>query len=201
MSEQVIVIGGGGHAKVVMDCIQTAGDTVVGILDDLLEKSQLVLGVPVLGTIKEYTQYIDKKFIIAIGNNQIRHRIAESLPVAWYTAVHPHATVSSHATIGAGSVVMARTVIQAEAVIGCHCIINSGAIVEHDNVLSDFVHISPGAMLGGTVTIGADTHVGIGAVIKNNIAICSGCVIGAGAVVVKNITESGVYVGVPAHYR
>ena len=75
MSEQVIVIGGGGHAKVVIDCIRTAGDTVVGILDDSLAKDSTVLGVPVLGNITEYRKYENNKFIIAIGNNAIRQNL------------------------------------------------------------------------------------------------------------------------------
>jgi UDP-3-O-[3-hydroxymyristoyl] glucosamine N-acyltransferase len=73
--------------------------------------------------------------------------------------------------------------------------------VEHDNVLEDYVHISPSAALGGTVHVGSQTHIGIGAVVRNNMNICSGCTIGAGAVVVKNIVEPGTYVGVPARKK
>ena len=93
---------------------------------------------------------------------------------------------------------MPGAVINAGAVVGKHCIINTGAVVEHDNSLEDYVHISPNAALGGTVRIGEGTHVGIGACVRNNIRICGGYIIGAGAAVVKNITEPGTYVGVPA---
>jgi len=71
-------------------------------------------------------------------------------------------------------------------------------VVEHDNILGDFVHISPSAALGGTVAVGELTHIGIGSAVRNNIRICSECVVGAGAVVVKNLEEAGIYVGVPA---
>ena len=84
------------------------------------------------------------------------------------------------------------------AVIGEHCIVNTGSIVEHDNQIENYVHISVGAKLAGTVTIGENTWVGIGAVVINNLTVCGDCMIGAGAVVVRNITESGTYVGVPA---
>jgi acetyltransferase-like isoleucine patch superfamily enzyme len=70
--------------------------------------------------------------------------------------------------------------------------------VEHDNLIGDFAHISVGAKLAGTVTIGPESWIGIGAVVSNNLSICGGCMVGAGAVVVKNITEPGTYVGVPA---
>lgn len=197
MSERVVVIGGGGHAKVVVDCIRASGDTVEGILDDNLALGTSVLGAPVLGKVCDYTRYRNCTFIVAIGNNAVRHKIADMLDVKWYTAIHPTAVVSGYACVGEGTVVLARAVINAGATVGRHCIVNTGAIVEHDNLLADYVHISPGAALGGTVTVGEETHVGIGATIRNNITICAHCVIGAGAVVVKNICETGTYIGIP----
>jgi acetyltransferase-like isoleucine patch superfamily enzyme len=83
------------------------------------------------------------------------------------------------------------------ATVGEHCIINSGAIIEHDDVLEKYVHISPGAKLGGTTRIGEECHVGIGATVINNVEICSNCTVCAGAVVIKNIMDKGTYVGVP----
>lgn len=201
MSEQIIVIGGGGHAKVVIDCIRANGDTVIGILDDNLSPGDRVLDVPVLGCISDYGKYGDTSIVLAIGSNSARRRIAEGIDGKWYTVVHPTAVVSHHAVLGLGSVVMPNAVINAGAVIGEHCIINTCAVVEHDDRLGNYVHISPSAVLGGTVTVGSETHVGIGVAVKNNITICDGCVIGAGAVVVKDITECGVYVGVPARKK
>lgn len=198
MPESIILIGGSGHAKVIIDCIRAAGGEVFGILDDGIMAGTLILGVPVLGKTADYGQYQDHPFIIAIGNNTVRRNIAERLNVRWATAVHPMALVSDHALIGEGTVVMPRAVINAGAVIGSHCIVNTGAIVEHDNCLGDYVHISPNAALGGTVTVEEGTHIGIGACVRNNIHICGGCTIGAGAAVVKNIVETGIYVGVPA---
>lgn len=198
MSESIVLIGGSGHAKVIIECVQASGGTVFGILDDGIPKGTQVLGVPVLGGISEYGCYREHSFLIAIGNNMTRRLIAEKMDVRWATVVHPKAAVSSYAQIGEGTVVMPCAVINPCAVIGKHCIINSGAVVEHDNTLGDFVHISPNAALGGTVTVGDGTHIGIGACVRNNIDICSGCTVGAGAAVVKHITEPGTYVGVPA---
>lgn len=198
MSESYILIGGSGHAKVIMDCIRTSGNEIAGILDDGLAVDTKVLGVPVLGKTGDYEAYRDHVFVIAIGNNSVRRRIAAGMNVRWGTVIHPSAVISPYAVIGKGTVVMPGAVINAGAIIGEHGIINSGAVVEHDGRLGDFVHISPKAALGGTVSIGDDTHVGIGACVRNNLSICGGCTIGAGAVVVKDITESGVYAGVPA---
>lgn len=198
MSESIILIGGSGHARVVIDCIRASGGEVLGILDDGLPVGKLVLGVPVLGKTADYECYRDHPFLIAIGNNAVRRALAERLNVRWATVVHPRAVVSGYARLGRGTVVMPGAVVNAGAVVGCHCILNTGSIVEHDNELGDYVHISPNAALGGTVKVGDGTHIGIGACVRNNLNICGGCTIGAGAAVVKDITQPGTYVGVPA---
>lgn len=198
MGKSVILIGGSGHARSLIDCVQASGDEVAGILDDGLKIGDSVLGVPVLGKIEDCEKYREHTFLVAIGDNGIRTRIVESVDLKWYTAIHPAAEISRYAKVGPGTVVMANAVINSCAVVGKHCIINTGAIVEHDNLLEDFVHLSPRVALGGGVHIEKGTHVGIGAVVRDNQTICGGCVIGAGAVVVKDITESGTYVGIPA---
>lgn len=200
MSKNVIIIGAGGHGKVVADVVRCSGNRVLGFLDDSPQAPEQVAGIPVLGGVNTWQSYPDAEFLIAIGSAAARKRIAEAMPgVQWHTAIHPGAVVSGmEVTIGEGTVIAAGAVVNPGASIGRHCIINTGAIVEHDNILSDYVHISPAAALGGTVTVGESTHVGIGAVVKNNIRICPDCVIGAGAAVVRDLTESGVYVGVPA---
>ena len=192
MPHKVIIIGAGGHGKVVADIVTACGDTVVGFLDDDPSKEN------VLGPVCNATHYPDCRFVAAIGNNEVRKKVSAFLPVSWHTAVHPTAVISPSAVIGEGTVVMANAVINAEARIGAHCIVNTAAVVEHENILADFVHLSPCAALGGTVQIGESTHVGIGACIRNNLTICGGCTIGAGAVVVQDIEEPGTYVGIPA---
>lgn len=187
MNRNVIIIGAGGHGQVIGDIVCASGDNLLGFLDDNKD---------CLGKIKDYVNFPDAEFIIGIGNNNIRKELSK-YNCKWYTAIHPSAIISPSVKIGEGSVVMPNAVINANAVIGKHCIINTGAIVEHDNILEDFVHISPGAKLGGTVHIGEGTWIGIGASVKNNIEICSDTIIGAGALVVKNIKNQGTYIGVP----
>lgn len=198
MAEHVILIGAGGHGKVIADVVSAAGDEVVGFLDDNLER-KMCGSYPVLGAVKDAHRFSDCWFVISIGSNSVRRKIAEALSsVHWYTAIHPSAVISPSAKIGEGTVVMPYAVINAEAEIGRHCIINTAAVVEHENQISDYVHISPRAALAGNVTVGEQSHIGIGACVCNNITICEGCTIGAGAAVVKDITQRGVYVGVPA---
>jgi len=198
MSKNVVVIGASGHGKVIADTIIKSGDKVVGFLDDGVDKGSRVAGIEILGKIEDYKIFENCEFIIAIGNLNIRRKIANDLPVKWYTAIHPSAVISSlEVELGEGTVVMANAVINSSAKIGKHCIVNTGAIVEHDNYIGDYVHLSPNATLAGTVTVGEMTHIGVGACVKNNINIASNCTIGAGAVVVKDISESGTYIGVP----
>lgn len=198
MSKSVIVIGASGHGKVIADIIIKSGDHVRGFLDDAPGITSIV-GIPVLGQISDYKKYIDSEFIIAIGNAIIREKISKQLAgVSWYTAIHPTAVISDLGVmINEGTAVMANAVINSCAQIGKHCIINTGAIVEHDNILGDYVHISPNATLAGTVMVGKHTHIGVGTSVKNNISITHDCMIGAGSVVIKELKEPGVYVGVP----
>ena len=193
MHNDVIIIGAGGHSKVVSDIIVRSGDNVFGILDDNPKLSHCI------GTTDDCRKYLDKQFIIAIGNNAVRKKIVEKYPdLNFYTAIDPSAIVSGSAKIGAGTVVMPNAVINADSVIGAHVIVNTSSVVEHDCIVGDFVHISPRCVLCGTVKVGNETWIGAGAVVKNNIDIAPKCMIGCGATVVKNIKESGVFVGIPA---
>lgn len=196
MNEQIILIGASGHGKVIFDIVHAQGDTVVGFLDD--NAVGTCCGVPILGPVCDAGQYPDAKFLIAIGANHVRRRIAESLGVRWHTAIHPSAVISPSAVIGEGTVVMANAVVQAEAIVGRHCILNTRSIVEHENHIGNFAHLSPGVALGGNVHVGAGSHIGIGACVRNNISICGNCIIGAGAAVVKDLDTPGTYAGVPA---
>ncbi len=199
MFNRLVIIGAGGHGKVIADIALKIGYTDIAFADD--NSVGICLGYPIICKSVEVQQYNDGKtdFVIAVGNNEIRKRIAEQYDVNWVSLIHPSAQIGTSVKIGVGTVVMAGAVINSCAVIGSHCIINTGAVVEHDDVIENYVHISPKVALGGTVHIGERTHIGIGASIKNNIDICENCTIGAGAVVVKDISESSTYIGIPAH--
>ena len=203
MSKQVVIIGAGGHAKVIADIIVKSGDRVYGFLDDNLEIGTTIANneqFKIIGKIEKINKLKENtnvEFVIAIGDNTVRKNIAENYNVKYYTAIHPSSIIALDVSIEEGTVVMANTVINTSAKIGRHCIVNTGAIIEHDNIIENYVHVSPNATLCGTVKIGECTHIGANATVKNNIEICNKCIIGAGALVVKNINESGAYVGVP----
>ena len=206
MNKNVIIIGAGGHSKVIADIIVKSQDNVLGFLDDNIPINTVIIkekNLKVLGKIEDSLKLREKnndiEFVIGIGNNKTRKAITEKYPnLNYYTAIHPSSQIALDVKIEDGTVIMANACINTSTTVGKHCIINTGAIIEHDNIIEDYVHISPNATLCGTVKIGELTHIGAGSTIKNNINICSNCIIGAGAVIVKDINEEGTYVGVPA---
>lgn len=203
MMNKLMIIGTGGHSRVISDLAVKCGFEIVGFVDDFATVDAIDT-IPVFSGIEVAKEQIGKMtedclFVIAIGNNQVRKRIAlENPDLEFATLVHPTAVLGEKAVVEAGTVVMANAVIQPQAQVGTHCIINTGTIIEHDNRIGDFSHLSPRVALGGTVTVGELCHIGIGAVVRNNIDIADQVTVGAGAVVVKDILASGTYVGVPA---
>lgn len=200
--KDVVIVGASGHGKVVADIVLKSGDKVFGFLDDNPKVGNFFCGFPVLGSTDDWIKVQEKSFIIAIGNPEIREALSQKIRAEFYTAIHPSAQISLlDIHIEEGTTIMANAVINSGAYVGRHCIINSAAVVEHDNHISDFVHISVGAKVAGTVNIGARTWIGMGACINNNLSICSDCMVGAGAVVVKSIERSGIYIGIPAKMK
>ena len=199
MSKDVVIIGAGGHAKVIADIVLCSGDNLVGFLDDNMEQGEVVFDeYEVIGKASDTSKYPDKSFVVAIGDNHVRADIVGKFDgLNWYTAIHPDAVIAKTCKVGEGTVVMAGVVVNPDAVIGRHCILNTSCSIDHDNVLGDFVHVSPGARLAGTVSIGAYSWICAGATVINNVSVTSDVVVGAGGVVIGDIEEPGVYVGVP----
>ena len=192
--KRVIVIGAGGHGKVIADIIRLSGDEVVGFIDD--KNPSELPDFNIVGTTADigkcYCWYFP-----AVGECDTREHLMMH-KVKWYTAIHPASTIAQGVKIGEGSCVMANSVINPGAVLGKGVIVNTAATIDHDCRISSFVHIAPGAHISGSVSVGEKCWIGIGALICNNIDICSGCIIGAGTVIIKNIDEVGTYVGVPS---
>ncbi len=199
--KHLIIIGAGGHGKVVADIAFKNGQYErISFLDDC--STGKVVGCDVIGKLADYKKYIfEADFIVAVGDANKRQKVQTELMLnnaKVISLVHPSAVIAFGVKIGAGSVVAAAAVIGPDTKIGDGVIINTSCSVDHDCTIGDFSHISVGAHLAGTVDIGCQTMVGAGTVVKNGISICDDCMIGAGAVVVKDILEKGIYVGVPA---
>lgn len=200
MNNNIVIVGAGGHGKVIADIAKLNGYRKIVFLDDdiKLNKSEIY---SVHGTTRDIPKYKDKfDFIIAIGNNQIRKNITLQLNeqnIEQAVLIHPSAIIDSTVHIEEGTVIMANAVINAECKIGKGVIINTGSTVDHDCVIEDFTHICPGVHIAGTVKIGRYDWIGIGANIINNISICNDVIIGAGSTVIQNINDRGTYVGSP----
>ncbi len=195
--KQLVIIGASGHGKVAADIAKKNGYDEIVFLDDNENLTECG-GYSVAGKSERYTDF-SCDFFVAIGNAKVRERIIRQLEGKNFPAlIHPNAVIAENVFIGAGTLVAAGAIINPGVTIGEGCIINTGCSVDHDCVIKDFVHVSVGAHVAGSVEIGAGTWVGVGAVVSNNINICSDCMIGAGAVVIRDIKIPGTYVGVPA---
>lgn len=190
---EVIIIGAGGHSKVIEDILILNGRKIAGFLDDNSS------GGEILGKIELIEKYKEKyDFILAIGNNEVREKISIKHQLEYTIAIHPKAIIAKNVEIHNGTVVMAGAIINSNTKIGKQCIINTGAIIEHDNKIEDYAHISPGAILAGNVKVSKKTWIGAGVTIIQGINIGKEAIIGAGSVVIKDIPELCVAVGSPA---
>ncbi len=197
MKSSIVIVGAGGHGRVVADAARLCGYKQVLFLDDA-EKCDVELS----GKTSDYLKFLNEcDFFVAIGNNKVREKITNNMLNSGadiVSIVHPSAVIGSSVIIGKGSFVAPGAVINTGATIGNGAIINTCCSIDHDCKVDPFCHISVGSRIAGTVMIGKGCFVGAGATVINNITICENCTIGAGAVVVKDIEVSGTYVGVPA---
>jgi len=203
---RVLILGAGGHAKVVADILEISGHVVVGFLDDdptLWETQRL--GLPVLGSIAQYADFASEGAIVAIGSNPTRKEICGQLENSahphWVNALHPSAILARSARLGIGVAIMPTAVVNADAVIGDHVIINTGATVDHDCQLASYSHVAPGAHLAGEVVVGQGVLIGIGATVAPGCVIGDWTTIGAGATVIHNIPDHVVATGTPARWK
>jgi sugar O-acyltransferase (sialic acid O-acetyltransferase NeuD family) len=212
MKGKAIILGAGGHGKVLLDAAQEAGELrVLGFADNDPGKSvRTPPGVPVIGNDQYVIETYPANKVVLInglgstGDTVPRRRAFEFFRKRGYRfaiVVHPRATLARGVELDEGAQVMAGAIIQTGSRIGKNAIINTGAIVDHDCVVGDHAHIAPGATLSGAVRIGAGAHVGTGASVIQGVKIGAGAIVGAGAVVVRDIRASAVVVGVPARER
>lgn len=204
MKQKVVIIGAGGHAKVVIDILKSGSEyDVIGCIAKKIEH-QSVLGVPILGEdlilAKLFASDVTNAFV-AIGDNKLREKLSlevENIGFNLINAIAPKAYVSKSATLGKGIAIMPGAVINAEASIGSNVIVNTSATVDHDCIVEDYVHIAPGVHLAGNVNLGKGTFLGVGSSIIPQTNIGEWCVIGAGTVVIKDLPPFSKCAGVPA---
>jgi len=200
-----VIIGAGGHGKVVADILLSGGFSVAGFVDDdPISWGKTILGLPVLGATEDFRRFEPAGLVIAIGSNAARREIVGLLGSGvqdmWANAVHPRAIVASSARLGRGIVIAAGAVVNPDCELSDHCIINTGATVDHDSRIGPFVHLAPGAHLAGGVTVGEGAFLGIGSVVTPGCSIGEWATIGAGAVVVNDVPAEAVAKGVPARW-
>ena len=195
----VVLIGGGGHAKVVIDALQSLGMEIIGIADpDLTPSGTGPFGVKVLGNDDEISKLSPNDVLLANGVGSIGsmdrrdgiYRKFAGIGFSFVTVVHPGAVVSPRAQLGNGCQIMAGAIVQCDARLGPNCLVNTNASVDHDCVLGRSVHVAPGAVLCGNVTVGDCCHVGSGAILVQGVKIDSGTMIAAGKLVSRRFQNS-----------
>lgn len=203
MTRRLLVLGAGGHGKVVADAALASGRYgSVAFADDRPGARDRLMGLEIMGAIDDAvaTGAFDA-LIVGIGHNATRLAIQdrfEALGAPFDAVVHPRAVVAPSASIGPGSVLMAGAVVNAEARIERAVIANTTCVVEHDCVVADGAHLSPGALLGGECSIGVCGWIGIGACLIQGRKIGAASIIGAGAVLLSHVGVREVWAGVPA---
>lgn len=203
MSDGIIIVGAGGHAKVCIELLQSMGERIAYCVGGLESPDQCV-GIPVLkgdenlGRLRKEDY---SKIFVAIGSNSLRQRLAVTAGEMGFqlvNAISPQAVISPTARLGAGIAVMAGAVINADATIADLAIINTGATVDHDCKIGKAAHIAPQSGLAGGVVVGALSFMGIGCKVIPEVKIGDRVTVGAGSVVISNINDGATAVGVPA---
>ncbi len=201
-----IIIGAGGHGRVVLDIMQHEGrHEVVGFLDSNSDlHGRLMDGVEVLGPIQRLAGLKEQGVrgaIVAVGHNGTRRSFGEQVQRLGHelvSAIHPSANIASNVSIGRGVVVAAGALVCAHCQIGDGVILNTGCLVDHETMIGTACHLCPGVKIAGRVTIESGAFVGIGATVIQHVRVGHDSVIGAGAVVLKDVPPMSTVVGLPA---
>ena len=202
----LVLVGGGGHCKSVIEAAESAGYSILGVLDMPEEVGKSILSTKVIGTDDDIPAYVDKaEYVITVGfikNSATRIKLYNKVKEAGgklATIVASTAYVSKYAEIGEGTVVLHQVFVNAGAKVGCNVILNTATNIEHDAVIGDHCHISTGSMINGDAVVADQTFIGSQSVINQGVKIkMGGVIIASGSVVNKDITGRGVYVGNPA---
>lgn len=202
----LLILGGGGHAQVLIDNLKKLNSEIIGITDPKLSKGSLILDVPVLGGDDEVLSYsVETVYLVngvgSVKDSTFRQNIFNKFKPKGYcfaSVVHPSAVLPSEIQLSEGVQIMAGAIIQSGSKVGVNTILNTRCVVDHNCVIGDHVHVAPGGILSGSVCVGDNSHIGTGAVVIQGVKIGESCLVGAGSVVVKDIPPGTKVVGVPA---
>ena len=210
-SDGVVIIGAGGHGKVVCDALVSTGQRILGWVDDDTSlRGGGVNGFPVLGTQADIPDLLKQwgkrrpAFIVAIGDNAQRGALFDQLVAGGMrpaNAVHRSAVVSPSARLGRGVMILAGAVVNPDTAISDNVIVNTCASVDHNNLIARDAHLAPGVHTGGNVRIGRAAFLGMGVVVLPDRTIGAETIVGAGAVVHRDLPDAVVAVGVPARVQ
>lgn len=205
--KSIVVIGGGGHAKVLISILKKNSNyKIIGYTD--LKDNGEILGVKYIGDDSYVLDNIlELKIdcaVLAIGqikDSSLRKKIAQKYQtknIDFPVIISSQAIINENVIIGDGSVVMDGVIINPDTIIGEFSILNTGAIIEHDCSVGNFTHIAPGVIVSGGVSIGNDSLIGTGAKIINNVKLIDNIIVAAGSSIHKSVSMEGIYIGVPA---
>lgn len=204
MSLPIVVLGGGGHAKVLIEALLLRHREVLGYTS-LDGDGKTVLGIARLGDDEAVLEYAPDTLRLVNGVGSIasassHKRLFDQFQNKGYRfedVIHPSAVIAADVRLGEGVQIMAGAVVQPGSRVGVNALVNTGAVVDHDCDIGAHVHIAPGAVLSGGVRIKDEAHVGTGAVVIQGLMIGAGSIVGAGAVVVRDVPPGVTVVGVP----
>ncbi|OGT32170.1 MAG: sugar acetyltransferase [Gammaproteobacteria bacterium RIFCSPHIGHO2_12_FULL_35_23] len=202
MDKQIIIIGAGGHAKVLVDVVKKLNLLVLGMVS-LTGEENPIFGIKILGTEPTILQYTAKSISLLNGlgmlpgpKHKIRQQLFEKYKAAGYSfvsVIHPCTIIGLDVQLGEGVQIMAGAVIQPSVVIGNNTIINTKASIDHDCIIGEHCHVAPGATLSGNVIVKNNVHIGTGASIIQGVVIGENSVIAAGATVYKDVLANTTY--------
>ncbi|MSO54339.1 MAG: acetyltransferase [Rhodospirillales bacterium] len=206
MTLPVIVIGTGGHAKVLVEALRRAAIEILGCVDREPVHQAADLRLPFIGPDESITRFSPESIrlvngIGSIGNGQRRREVYERFYSQGYRfadILHPSTVIAADTILGEGIQVMAGTIIQPGCRIGANVLLNTRTLIDHDCIIGDHVHVAPGAVLSGGVVIGESAHVGTGAAVIQDVVIGARAVIAAGAAVISDVSAGLTVGGVPA---
>jgi sugar O-acyltransferase (sialic acid O-acetyltransferase NeuD family) len=201
-SRQLIIIGAGGHAVSVANVATSAGFTIHSFVDSN-KAGQKLLGIDIIGNLEDFSNPDSVSFALAIGDNAIRQRVLNEIiseygELNFPALIHSSAVISDHSSIANGVVVMPKAIVGPNSTVERFCLINTQASIDHDCYMREFASLAPGAITGGTVTIGNRTAISIAVSVKHGIKIGNDVVVGANSYVNKDLPDNTVAYGTPA---